>query len=68
MMGIKLTLRWQIKSPRPPLGCQAYARRGFAGLYKLNKYLRAAMAVKKIAGLYRLEKKVGHIPADKIRQ
>ena len=49
-------------------GCWAHARRGFADLYKANKDLRAAMAMRKIAGLYRLEKKVGHRPADKIRQ
>lgn len=49
-------------------GCWAHARRGFADLYKANKDPRAAIAVKKIAGLYRLEKKVSHRPADKIRQ
>jgi transposase len=49
-------------------GCWAHARRGFADLYKASKDPRAAMAVRKIAGLYRLEKKVNHRPADKIRQ
>ena len=39
-------------------GCWAHARRGFADLYKISKDPRAAIAVKKIAGLYRLEKKI----------
>ncbi|EKI9930408.1 IS66 family transposase, partial [Salmonella enterica] len=49
-------------------GCWAHARRGFADLYKANKDPRAAMAVRQIAGLYRLEKKIRHRPAEKIRQ
>lgn len=49
-------------------GCWVHARRGFADLYKVNKDPRAAMAMRKIAGLYRLEKKVSHRPADKILQ
>lgn len=50
------------------VGCWAHARRGCADLYKASKDPHAAMSVKKIAGLYRLEKKVNHRPADKIRQ
>ncbi|CAI1910023.1 Transposase and inactivated derivatives [Serratia fonticola] len=50
------------------VGCWAHARRGFADLYKANKDPRAAMAVRQIAGLYRLEKKIRHRPVDKIRQ
>lgn len=49
-------------------GCWAYARRNFADLYKASKDPRAAMAIRQIAGLYRLEKKLCHRPADKIRQ
>lgn len=49
-------------------GCWAHARRGFADLYKASKDPRAALAMRKIGGLYRLEKKVGHRPADKLRQ
>lgn len=49
-------------------GCWAHARRGFADLYKMNKDLQAAIAVKKIAGLYRLEKKISSRPVEKIRQ
>lgn len=41
-------------------GCWAHARRGFAELYKANKDPRAAMATRKIAGVYKLEKKVSH--------
>ncbi|MCV4796479.1 transposase, partial [Escherichia coli] len=37
-------------------------------LYKMNKDLQAAIAVKKIAGLYRLEKKISSRPVEKIRQ
>lgn len=43
-------------------GCWAHARRGFADLYKMNKDPRAAIAVKKIAGLYRLEKRSAAVP------
>ncbi|HHA1936398.1 IS66 family transposase [Enterobacter ludwigii] len=50
------------------VGCWAHARRGFADLYKANKDPRAAMAVRQIAGLYRLEKRIRHRPAEKIRQ
>ncbi|EAU6351828.1 IS66 family transposase [Salmonella enterica] len=50
------------------VGCWAHARRGFAELYKANKDPRAAIAVRQIAGLYRLEKKIRHRPAEKIRQ
>lgn len=50
------------------VGCWAHARRGFAELYKANKDPRAAMAVRQIAGLYRLDKKIRHRPAEKIRQ
>ncbi|EGW8557380.1 IS66 family transposase [Salmonella enterica] len=49
-------------------GCWSHARRGFAELYKMNKEPRAAIAVKKIAGLYRLEKKISSRPVEKIRQ
>ncbi|ELO0596784.1 IS66 family transposase, partial [Salmonella enterica] len=49
-------------------GCWSHARRGFADLYKMNKEPRAALAVKKIAGLYRLEKKISSRPVEKIRQ
>ncbi|HII4326441.1 TPA: IS66 family transposase [Enterobacter cloacae] len=49
-------------------GGWAHARRNFADLYKANKDPRAAMAVRKIAGLYRLEKKIRHRPVEKIRQ
>ncbi|HAV8735664.1 TPA: transposase, partial [Escherichia coli] len=45
-----------------------HARRGFADLYKISKDPRAAIAVKKIAGLYRLEKKISSRPVEKIRQ
>ncbi len=44
-----------------------HARRGFADLYKISKDPRAAIAVKKIAGLYRLEK-ISSRPVEKIRQ
>ena len=50
------------------VGCWAHARRGFAELYKANKDPRAAMVVRQIAGLYRLDKKIRHRPAKKIRQ
>ncbi|MCS4266476.1 transposase [Serratia sp. BIGb0163] len=50
------------------VGCWAHARRGFADLYKANKDPRAAMAVRQITGLYRLEKKIRHRPVEKIRQ
>lgn len=49
-------------------GCWAHARRGFADLYKANKDPRAAMAVRQIAGLYRLDKNIRHRPAEKIHQ
>lgn len=39
-------------------GCWAHARRNFADLYKASKDPRAAIVVKQIAGLYRLEKKI----------
>ncbi|MNN34587.1 Transposase IS66 family protein [compost metagenome] len=39
-------------------GCWAHARRNFADLYKASKDPRAEMAVRQIAGLYRLEKKI----------
>ena len=39
-------------------GCWAHARRNFAELYKASKDPRAEMAVRQIAGLYRLEKKI----------
>ncbi|EAO1480276.1 IS66 family transposase, partial [Salmonella enterica subsp. enterica serovar Java] len=45
-----------------------HTRRGFADLYKISKDPRAAIAVKKIAGLYRLEKKISSRPVEKIRQ
>lgn len=48
------------------VGCRA--RRGFAELYKANKAPRAAIAVRQIAGLYRLDKKLRHRPAEKSRQ
>lgn len=50
------------------VGCWAHARRGFADLHKASGDPRAAMAVKQIAGLYRLEKKIRHRPAEKLRQ
>ncbi|ECI3497596.1 IS66 family transposase [Salmonella enterica subsp. enterica] len=49
-------------------GCWAHARRNFADLYKVSKDPRAEMAVRQIAGLYRLEKKIRHRPVEKIRQ
>ncbi|MCX8980849.1 IS66 family transposase [Citrobacter portucalensis] len=49
-------------------GCWAHARRGFADLYKANQDPRAAMAVRQLAGLYRLDKKIRHRPTEKIRQ
>lgn len=49
-------------------GCWAHARRNFADLYKASKDPRAEMAVRQIAGLYRLEKKIRHRPVEKIRQ
>ncbi|EIE5051878.1 IS66 family transposase, partial [Salmonella enterica subsp. enterica serovar Java] len=49
-------------------GCWVHTRRGFADLYKISKDPRAAIAVKKIAGLYRLEKKISSRPVEKIRQ
>ena len=49
-------------------GCWAHARRSFADLYKANKDPRTAMAVRQIAGLYRLEKKIRHRQVGKIRQ
>lgn len=50
------------------VGCWAHARRNFADLWKASKDPRAAMAVRQIAGLYRLEKKIRHRPVEKIRQ
>lgn len=49
-------------------GCWAHARRNFADLYKVSKDPRAEMAVRQIAGLYRLEKKIRHRTVEKIRQ
>lgn len=49
-------------------GCWAHARRNFADLYKASKDPRAGIAVRQIAGLYRLEKKFRHRPVEKIRQ
>jgi transposase len=49
-------------------GCWAHARRHFADLYKASKEPRAAMAIRQIAGLYRLERKIRHRPVEKIRQ
>ncbi|BEM36234.1 hypothetical protein SME06J_49260 (plasmid) [Serratia marcescens] len=49
-------------------GCWAHARRNFADLYKASKDPRAEMAVRQIAGLYRLEKKIRDRPVEKIRQ
>ena len=49
-------------------GCWAHVRRNFADLYKANKDPRAAIAIRQIAGLYRLEKKIRHRPVKKIRQ
>ena len=49
-------------------GCWAHARRNFADLYKANKNPQAAMAVRQIAGLYQLEKKIRHRQVEKIRQ
>lgn len=43
-------------------GCWAYTRRNFADLYKASKDPRAEMAVRQIAGLYRLEKKIRRRP------
>jgi transposase len=50
------------------VGCWAHARRNFAELWKASKDPRAAMAVRQIAGLYRLEKAIRHRPTEKIRQ
>lgn len=49
-------------------GCWAHVRRNFADLYKANKDPRAAMAIRQIAGLYRLKKKIRHRPVKKLRQ
>lgn len=49
-------------------GCWAHARRNFADLYKMSKDPKAEMAIRQIAGLYRLEKKIRHRPEEKIRQ
>ena len=49
-------------------GCWAHARRNFAELYKASQDPRAEMAVRQIAGLYRLEKKIRQRPVEKIRQ
>ncbi len=48
--------------------CWSHARRGFANLYKASREPRAAMALKKIAGLYRIEKLIRNRPVEKIRQ
>ena len=49
-------------------GCWAHTRRGFAALYKANRDPHARTALKMIHGLYHLEKKIRHRPAEKIRQ
>nr|WP_081375926.1 IS66 family transposase [Serratia fonticola] len=49
-------------------GCWAHARRNFAELYKAGKDPRAATAIRQIASLYRLEKKIRHRPVEKVRQ
>ncbi|KAE9868754.1 hypothetical protein GP935_26370, partial [Escherichia coli] len=41
---------------------------GFASLYKASREPRAAMALRKIAGLYRIEKFIRERPVEKIRQ
>ncbi|OEM53414.1 transposase [Escherichia coli] len=48
--------------------CWSHARRGFASLYKASREPRAAMALRKIAGLYRIEKFIRERPVEKIRQ
>ncbi|WP_150387298.1 IS66 family transposase, partial [Escherichia coli] len=48
--------------------CWSHARRGFANLYKASREPRAAMALRKIAGLYRIEKLIRERPVEKIRQ
>ncbi|EEQ1525061.1 IS66 family transposase, partial [Escherichia coli] len=48
--------------------CWSHARRGFANLYKASREPRAAMALRKIAGLYRIEKFIRERPVEKIRQ
>ncbi|EHR9326483.1 IS66 family transposase, partial [Escherichia coli] len=48
--------------------CWSHARRGFANLYKVSREPRAAMALRKIAGLYRIEKFIRERPVEKIRQ
>ena len=48
--------------------CWAHARRNFADLYKASKEPRAAMAIRQIASLYRLEKTIRSRPVEKIRQ
>lgn len=50
------------------VACWAHARRGFADLFKANQDPRAETALKMISQLYKLEKKIRHRPADKIRQ
>ncbi|WP_414237338.1 IS66 family transposase [Citrobacter sp. C411] len=50
------------------VACWAHARRGFADLFKAGHAPRAGAALKMISQLYRLEKKIRHRPADKIRQ
>lgn len=47
-------------------GCWSHARLGFAELYKMNKDPRAAIAVKKIAGLYGRKNKISSRPVEKI--
>lgn len=50
------------------IACWAHARRGFADLFKANQDPRAETALKIVSQLYKLEKKIRHRPADKIRQ
>ncbi|WP_442320131.1 IS66 family transposase [Buttiauxella ferragutiae] len=50
------------------VGCWAHARRNFADLWKASKDPRAAIVVRQIAGLYRLEKHIRNRPTEKIRQ
>ncbi len=45
--------------------CWSHARRGFANLYKASREPRAAMALRKIAGLYRIEKFIRERPVEK---
>ncbi|CAM4387893.1 transposase IS66 family protein [Shigella flexneri K-227] len=48
--------------------CWSHAGRGFANLYKASREPRAGVELRKIAGLYRIEKLIRERPVEKIRQ